>query len=34
VEGEKTSAFGDEDVRFLEDCAKKISELWSDDREP
>ena len=30
VEGEKKSAFGDEDVKFLEDCAKKISELWSE----
>jgi len=29
VEGEKTNAFGDEDVKFLEDCAKKISELWN-----
>ena len=29
VEGEKTNAFTDEDVRFLEDCAKEISELWS-----
>lgn len=28
VEGEKTNAFSDEDVKFLEDCAKKISELW------
>jgi len=33
VEGEKTNAFGDKDVKFLEECAKKISELWSDDRE-
>jgi len=29
VEGEKTNAFSDDDVKFLEDCAKKISELWS-----
>jgi len=29
VEGEKTNAFTDDDVRFLEDCAKEISELWS-----
>jgi len=29
VEGEKTNAFSDEDVKFLEDCAKKISGLWS-----
>ncbi len=29
VEGEKTNAFTDDDVKFLEDCAKKISELWS-----
>lgn len=29
VEGEKTNAFTDEDVRFLEDCAKEISALWS-----
>ena len=29
VEGEKTNAFSDEDVKFLEDCAKKISALWS-----
>ena len=29
VESETTNAFGDEDVRFLEDCAKKISELWN-----
>jgi L-methionine (R)-S-oxide reductase len=28
VEGEKTNAFSDEDVKFLEECAKKISELW------
>ena len=28
VEGEKTNAFGDDDVNFLEDCARKISELW------
>ena len=31
VEGEKTNAFGDEDVKFLEDCAKKISELWNNE---
>jgi L-methionine (R)-S-oxide reductase len=29
VESEATNAFGDEDVKFLEDCAKKISELWN-----
>lgn len=29
VEGEKTNAFSDEDVKFLEDCAKKISGLWT-----
>src|SRR4029079_607103 len=29
VEGEKTNAFSDDDVKFLEDCAKKIAELWS-----
>ncbi|HEV8506711.1 MAG TPA: GAF domain-containing protein [Chitinophagaceae bacterium] len=29
VEGEKTNAFSDDDVKFLEDCARKISELWS-----
>ena len=29
VESETTNAFGDEDVKFLEDCAKKISELWN-----
>jgi len=29
VEGEKTNAFSDDDVKFLEDCVKKISELWS-----
>jgi len=29
VESEKVNAFDDEDVKFLEACAKKISELWS-----
>ena len=29
VEGEKVNAFSEEDVKFLEDCAKQISELWS-----
>lgn len=29
VEGEKVNAFNDDDVRFLEDCAKKISALWN-----
>jgi len=29
VEAEKTNAFGDDDIKFLEDCANKISELWS-----
>ena len=29
VESETINAFGDEDVKFLEDCAKKISELWN-----
>jgi GAF domain-containing protein len=29
VESEKINAFGDEDVKFLEDCAKKIAELWT-----
>jgi L-methionine (R)-S-oxide reductase len=29
VESETTNAFGEEDVKFLEDCAKKISELWN-----
>ena len=29
VEGEKTNAFSDDDVQFLEDCAKKISGLWT-----
>ena len=28
VEGEKTNAFSDDDVKFLEDCARQISELW------
>ena len=26
VEGEKTNAFSDDDVKFLEDCARQISE--------
>ncbi|TMI96520.1 MAG: GAF domain-containing protein [Bacteroidetes bacterium] len=29
VESETINAFGDEDVKFLEDCAKKISGLWN-----
>jgi GAF domain-containing protein len=29
VEAEETNAFGEEDVQFLEDCARKISWLWS-----
>jgi L-methionine (R)-S-oxide reductase len=29
VEGEQTNAFGDQDVKFLEDCAKEIAGLWS-----
>jgi L-methionine (R)-S-oxide reductase len=29
VESETTNAFSDEDVKFLEDCAKKISALWN-----
>lgn len=29
VEGENVNAFSDDDVKFLEDCAKKISGLWS-----
>jgi GAF domain-containing protein len=29
VEGEKTNAFSDDDVKFLEECARKISELWT-----
>ena len=29
VEGEKINAFSEKDVKFLEDCAKQISELWS-----
>jgi L-methionine (R)-S-oxide reductase len=29
VEGERTDAFNDDDVQFLEDCAKKISALWN-----
>ena len=29
VEGERTDAFNDDDVQFLEDCAKKISVLWN-----
>src|SRR5215470_252291 len=29
VEGEKINAFGDDDVKFLEDCAREISELWT-----
>jgi GAF domain-containing protein len=29
VEAETTNAFNDDDVSFLEECAKKISELWS-----
>jgi L-methionine (R)-S-oxide reductase len=29
VEGEKVNAFSDDDIKFLEDCAKKISGLWS-----
>jgi GAF domain-containing protein len=28
VEAEKVNAFSDDDVKFLEDCAKKISGLW------
>ena len=28
VEAEKTNAFGDDDIKFLEDCAKEISGLW------
>jgi len=28
VEAETTNAFHEMDVRFLEDCASKISELW------
>ena len=31
VEGEKTNAFGDEDVKFLEECARDISELWNNE---
>jgi GAF domain-containing protein len=30
VEAEETNAFGNEDVQFLEDCARKISGLWSE----
>ncbi len=30
VEAEKTNAFGEEDVKFLEGCARKISRLWSE----
>jgi len=29
VEGEKINAFSEKDVKFLEDCARQISELWS-----
>jgi GAF domain-containing protein len=29
VEGERTNAFGDEDIKFLEDCARQIAGLWS-----
>jgi GAF domain-containing protein len=29
VEDEKLNAFDSDDASFLEDCAKKISELWS-----
>ena len=29
VEGEKVNAFSEKDVKFLEDCAKQISELWT-----
>lgn len=29
VEGEMINAFDDDDVRFLEDCAEKISGLWT-----
>ena len=29
VEGEKTNAFGDDDVKFLEECAREIAGLWS-----
>jgi len=29
VEGEKVNAFTDEDIKFLEDCAREISGLWS-----
>ena len=29
VEGEKTNAFTDDDVEFLEECARKIGALWS-----
>jgi L-methionine (R)-S-oxide reductase len=29
VEGERTNAFTDEDVKFLEDCAKQITGLWT-----
>jgi L-methionine (R)-S-oxide reductase len=29
VEGEKVNAFSDDDIKFLENCAKKISGLWS-----
>jgi len=29
VEGEKVNAFSDDDVRFLEECARQISELWN-----
>jgi GAF domain-containing protein len=28
VEGEKINAFSEKDVKFLEDCARQISELW------
>jgi len=29
VEGEKVNAFNEDDIRFLEDCARKISGLWN-----
>jgi L-methionine (R)-S-oxide reductase len=29
VEAEKTNAFSDDDVRFLESCAKSMAQVWS-----
>lgn len=29
VEGEKTNAFTDDDVKFLEECAREIAGLWN-----